>query len=184
MPHHANWHPKLHQSFLLYSYWKKRHSSKLNKKKLEKELENIRRQLNEQNIDHLQNNPGRPPLYQLKLAKSHLDHERRHAILKRQQHLDFRQEMLVLEGKKARQQQFRPSKEQNDAPGASANFNYTRNQPERPGAYHIFYNYNQMAHTNAYKTPTSWRIASSIATEHTSPKQTAHPSLDRFSAPT
>jgi hypothetical protein len=99
-PHSAPWHPKLHECYQIYNYWRKTQQSKANNKDLNAHLSILRHQLQSSQIDPFQGNPHRTPLHQLNMARSNLQKERKGAIMKRQQHLTFRQEILVLEGKK------------------------------------------------------------------------------------
>jgi hypothetical protein len=98
-PHHDEWHPTLHHSYLIYTYWKSHVSSTLTRNIAHRTLDRIRAQLQIQTIDVFQNNPNRPAFYQLKVAKSNLRDQRQLACQQRDQHLTFRQEVLVLEGK-------------------------------------------------------------------------------------
>jgi hypothetical protein len=70
-----------------------------NKKKATDQLENIIQRLGQPNDAIYQNNPQRPAIYQLKKSIKNLALQRREAENKRHQHLTFRQEVLVLEGK-------------------------------------------------------------------------------------
>jgi hypothetical protein len=99
-PHHADWHPTLHHSYLVYIYWKIQVSSTKTRKSAHRKLDKLQAILTSHNIDIFQNNPSRPAIYQLGHAKAHLRTQRQQAIQQRQQHLTFRQEVLVLEGKK------------------------------------------------------------------------------------
>jgi hypothetical protein len=98
MPHDAQWHPQLHQRYLIHKYWKTSVQSKRNHKHTTDQLISILHQIKQQQYDHLQDNPHRPPIYQLKLAKKNLQEARQHDITRRQNHLTYRQEILVLEG--------------------------------------------------------------------------------------
>jgi hypothetical protein len=102
LPHQADWHPQLHHSYLILRYWKIKLAGKMNHIHIDKQLHTTAEKLRQLNIDPNQNNANRSILSQLKIAKKNLQIQRSTAIDKRQQHLSFRQEVLVLEGKKDR----------------------------------------------------------------------------------
>jgi hypothetical protein len=83
----------------LHTYWKKTIQGLLNKKHVADQLYRIRNQLTDSEHDIFQGDPQRPATYQLRLASSSLQRERREATAKRQQHLTFRLETLVTEGR-------------------------------------------------------------------------------------
>jgi hypothetical protein len=85
---------------LVYKYWRIKVSGIKNKKRVSEQLEHIKNRLGRQRDYVFHNNPHRPPLYQLKLAIKNLTLQRQQPDDKRHQHLTFRQEVLVLEGKK------------------------------------------------------------------------------------
>jgi hypothetical protein len=99
MPYHAAWHPQLHRCFILYSFWQKTNYSSKNNKNLSNQLHQLKSQLTLNQVDIYQGDPNRPMRYQLKLAKQTLETERTNSAAKRQQHLTFRQEIMVLEEK-------------------------------------------------------------------------------------
>jgi hypothetical protein len=90
-------HPALHQTYLIY--WRKKVQGYRNKKHVDDQLNRIENQIKKPEYDILQGNSNRPATYQLKLAAKNLQNERRDATTKRHQHLTFRLETLVIEGK-------------------------------------------------------------------------------------
>jgi hypothetical protein len=102
LPNHAAWNPPLHESFLIYRYWRIRKSSRSNKTKVTDQLDTITRQVHTNGGDIHQGNQNRPITYQLKLAIKNLRQQRLAAAESRKKHLTFRQETMVLEGKKER----------------------------------------------------------------------------------
>jgi hypothetical protein len=72
----------------------------MNNLQMKQQLLNTQKHLQKLNIDPYQN-PTRPYIYQLRLAKRNLQQQRREAALHRQNHLTFQQEILVLQEKKS-----------------------------------------------------------------------------------
>jgi hypothetical protein len=99
MPHHADWHPALHRSYLIYLYWKTLLAGQKTRRNVQPRLTTIEKQLITNTDDIFQGNPQWPALYQLKKAKINLRGQRQLATILRQQHLTFLQEVLILEGK-------------------------------------------------------------------------------------
>jgi hypothetical protein len=100
LPNHAAWTPALHECFMIYKYWRIRKSSHSTKKKVTEQLTQIAQTVTEKGRDIHQGNTGRPIAYQLKLAIKNLRNQRADDHDNRKKHLTFRQETLVLEGKK------------------------------------------------------------------------------------
>jgi hypothetical protein len=102
-PHNAPWHPALHQSYLIFTYWRIVTSGKANRKSTKFQLRQILKQLQEAPTpanDIYQDEKQRSPFHQLKMAKAKLKEQRREARQKRNEFLTFQQEIKVLEGKK------------------------------------------------------------------------------------
>jgi hypothetical protein len=104
LPHQASWHPRLHQQYLIYSYWRKTKSGIMNRKKINIQLENIKQKLDAQSVDVFQGNDKRSPRNQLKLACRNLQEQRKTANDLRNNHLSFQQELMLLTGKKSKAQ--------------------------------------------------------------------------------
>jgi hypothetical protein len=100
LPSNADWHPKLHHCYLIYRYWKLRVAGLKNNINVSTQLLTITTKLQKLNLSVHQDSPHRPLQHQLRRAKENLHEQRRIAVKARQHHLTFRQELLVLEGKK------------------------------------------------------------------------------------
>jgi hypothetical protein len=100
LPNKADWHPKLHHCYLIHRYWKLRVAGIRNKIDVNTQLLAISNKLKSLNISIHQDCPNRPFQHQLRRAKQNLIEQRRIAVNARQHHLTFRQEVMVLEGKK------------------------------------------------------------------------------------
>jgi hypothetical protein len=73
---------------------------KMNNIPIDNQLHSTAEKLRKLNIDPNQNNANRSILSQMKLAKKNLQLQRSESTERRKQHLSFRQEVLVLEGKR------------------------------------------------------------------------------------
>jgi hypothetical protein len=101
LPNNADWHPKLHHCYQIYLYWKINVAGTINNVNTQQKLTNIEKHMHDNNIDIYQSNQQRPAIYQLCHAKNNLKLQRATAYEQRQQHLTFRQEVMLLEGKKS-----------------------------------------------------------------------------------
>jgi hypothetical protein len=100
-------------------------------------LSQITKKLQELNINPYQNNPNRSILSQMNLAKRQLQLQRQEATERRQHHLTFCQEILVLNGKKTKLPLLPPSKERNEELGASANSTIIPSHQDRQTVWHM-----------------------------------------------
>ena len=93
------WSPKMHSSFLIYTYWRKYNSSKQNRTKLTEELLDIKRQLG--NKVYMNQHEKRNSMQLLRLATKQWTQTKQDAYHLRQQHLYERQELAITSGNQA-----------------------------------------------------------------------------------
>jgi hypothetical protein len=87
------WSPKMHESFLTYTYWRKYNSSKKNRTKLDLEMADIKRQIG--NKVYMNQHINRNSMQLLRIATKLWQECKQEAYEMRQQHLYERQELAI-----------------------------------------------------------------------------------------